>query len=83
MSQEYNIRKIGSIGMGIDGKDEFFQVTCEEPIDKAQLWERFHDEFYYESQQEAGGYFCKRYSLYTQQNSEYKAVLVIHHEYDV
>jgi len=46
------------------------------------LWEHFHDEFYYESQQEAGGYFCKRFEVYTS-DYEYHAVVKVEHRYDV
>ena len=82
MSQEYKFTDIGKVHLGIDGTDQFFQVTCEEPIDKAQLWERFHDEFYYESQQEAGGYFCRRFEIYLS-DYEYNAVVKVEHRYDV
>jgi hypothetical protein len=82
MAQEYKIKRVGTVDDGIDGSDEFFNVTCDEPIDKASLWEHFHDEFYYESQQEAGGYFCKRFEVYTS-DYEYHAVVKVEHRYDV
>jgi hypothetical protein len=82
MSQEYTFTQIGKLSLGIDGSDEFFEVKCDEPIQKDALWERFHDEFYYETQQEAGGYFCKRFVIYMG-DYEYDAVVKVEHRYDV
>lgn len=82
MSQEYTITKIGKISLGIDGADEFFKVECDEPIDKGELREHFHNEFYYETTQEAGGYFCKRFEIF-QSHYDHDAVVKVEHRYDV
>ena len=81
-TQEYKFTEIGKVHLGVDGTDQFFEVTCDEPIQKDALWERFCDEFYYETQQEAGGYFCKRFEIFTS-DYEYRAVVKVEHRYDV
>jgi hypothetical protein len=82
MTQEYKIKRISTLHDGIEGGDEYFDVTCEEPINKDDLWERFHDEFYYETQQEAGGYYCKRFEILVS-DYDYHAVVKVEHRYDV
>ena len=82
MNQEYKITQIGRIEHGIEGSDQFFQVECDEPIEKDALWEKFSDEFYYETQQEAGGYYCKRFEIFMS-DYEYRAVVKVEHRYDV
>jgi hypothetical protein len=82
MTQEYKIQEIGKLSQGIEGSDQYFDVTCDEPIDKTALWERFHDEFYYETQQEAGGYFCRRFEILIS-DYDYHAVVKVEHRYDV
>jgi len=76
---------VGGLSHGIDGNDEYIDVVATDyaPITNEQIDQLFWEKWRYETQQEAGGYFCKRYSLYTNQHNDHRAVLVIHHEYDV
>ena len=82
MTQEYKITRLNQIHHGIDGSDEFFHVECDEPINRNDLLDKFSDEFYYETQQEAGGYFCRTFEVYLSKY-KYNAVVKVEHRYDV
>lgn len=79
------LTSVGGLSHGIDGNDEYIDVVATDyaPITNEQIDQLFWEKWRYETQQEAGGYFCKRYSLYINQHNDHRAVLVIHHEYDV
>jgi hypothetical protein len=73
---------IGTDDRGIDGCDQFIlltrkddDLTCEE----AHNW--FFPQVYRETQQEAGGYFCRDVEVL--QRSTNSVVAIVHHRYDV
>lgn len=82
MRQEYTIKRIGRVELGIDGSDEFYQVQCLTPINKDHLYDLFVEKFYQETYQEAGGYYCKCFEIYLS-DYEYNAVVKVEHRYDV
>jgi len=79
------LEPVGGLSHGIDGSDEYFAVNATDyaPVNREQIDQLFWEKWRYETQQEAGGYFCKRYSLFLNPTCEWMAVLCIHHEYDV
>jgi hypothetical protein len=79
------LTQVGGLSHGIDGNDEYFAVKATDyaPITTEQIDQLFWEKWRYETQQEAGGYFCKRYSFFIDKLNDWQAVLCIHHEYDV
>ena len=76
---------VGRTDNGIDGSDEYVQLSSldGEPLTTEQIDQLFWEKWRYETQQEAGGYFCKRYSFFPDRLNDWQSVLCIHHEYDV
>ena len=74
---------IGRIHFGIDGADDYFNIkqgNLDELTEEA-VAQYFMEEFYQETYQEAGGYFCKTYKFLRINESE--GVLIVHGRYDV
>jgi len=83
MSQEYKITPIGDIALGIDGTDAFFQVNCDEDIDAGELHDYFMERHWVETYQEAGGYYCKHFEVFTHPIFTNRAVVKVEHRFDV
>jgi hypothetical protein len=83
--EDFEIQPIGRIDNGIDGSDAFYQVTDKNysPINADVVLDIFRTEFYRETYQEAGGYFCKHFEVYTNPIHDYRAVVKVEHRYDV
>ena len=79
------ITLIGRTDNGIDGSDEYVQLssTDGEPITTEQIDQLFWEKWRVETYQEAGGYFCKSYSVFFRQYGNDRAVMCINHRYDV
>lgn len=76
---------IGSQNNGIDGSDEYVQVDSLDGthIKPEQIDDLFWAWWGHHTRQEAGGYFCTSYGVYFHQYGNDRAVLCIHHRYDV
>jgi hypothetical protein len=83
MEQNYTFKFIGKIQLGVDGCDEFYEVTCDEDIDSNALHNEVHSKSYRETYAEAGGYYCKHFEVFTNPIFSYRAVVKIEHRYDV
>ena len=79
------ITLIGRTDNGIDGSDEYVQLssTDGELISTEQIDQLFWEKWRVETHQEAGGYFCKSYSVFFHQYGNDRAVMCINHRYDV
>lgn len=80
---DITIFKIGCNGQGIDGMDEFVLLTRHDDDDLTcnEAYDWLLPQVYRETQQEAGGYFCKYVEV--MQRSDNQVVAIIHHRYDV
>ena len=83
--ENFTITLIGRTDNGIDGSDEYVQLSSNdgEPITTEQIDQLFCEKWRYETQQEAGGYFCKSYGVFFHQYGNDRAIMCIHHCYDV
>jgi hypothetical protein len=81
----FTVTLIGRTDNGIDGSDEYVQLSSidGEPLTTEQIDQLFWEKWRYETQQEAGGYFCKSYSVFFHQYGNDRAVMCINHRYDV
>ena len=79
------LTQVGGLSHGIDGNDEYIAVKATDyaPITTEQIDQLFWEKWRYETQQEAGGYFCKSYSVFFHQYGNDRAVMCINHRYDV
>ena len=79
------ITLIGRVDDGIDGSDEYVLLTSTdgELISTEQIDQLFWEKWRYETQQEAGGYFCKSYCVFPHQYGADRVVLCIKHQYDI
>lgn len=82
----YTYEHIGTISHGIDGHDEYVLVTRTtknyEPLDLADV-EATVTEGTYSDSGVAGGYFCHRVTICPNPISDWQAVAIIHHRFDV
>ena len=83
--ENFTITPIGRNDNGIDGSDEYVQLSSidGEPITTEQIDQLFWEKWRYETQQEAGGYFCKSYCVFFHQYGNDRAVMCINHRYDI
>lgn len=77
-------QRIGSIELGIDGRDEYFSLTVEpeDGIEPNELACDFIDSFYRETNQ-PGGYFCNSGQIIPVPHYDDRFIVVIMHRYDV
>jgi hypothetical protein len=89
---DYVLSPIGKVELGVDGWDAYYDVTNPDgDLDHDELHNLAQQEFWYETRQEAGGYFCKSVSVYMntlydkndKENRPWNLILVVHHRYDV
>ena len=78
---EYTYTEIGRVEMGCDGSDQYFLVSGKTDIIPDDLLEDVEHKFYVETYREAGGYFCKHFTLMKQSSNEY--IVRVCHRYDV
>ena len=79
---KYKVQKIGEIDKGIDGKDEYLLAKdLEDDINVSELEETYLSRFYRECNY-SGGYFCHHVTVQKMPFGN-KAIIVIHHQYDV
>lgn len=79
---DITVTNIGSADKSIDGSDQYVLLTRKDDdltCDEAHDW--FFPQVYRETQQEAGGYFCRDVEVL--QRSCNQVVAIIHHRYDV
>jgi hypothetical protein len=81
----FTVTLIGRVDDGIEGSDEYVLLTSKdgEPITTEQIDQLFWEKWRYETQQEAGGYFCKTYYTFPHQYGADRVVLCIKHQYDI
>lgn len=74
---------IGRVHLGIDGMDDYFRISQGnlDELTKEAVDQYFMEEFYQETYQEAGGFFCKSFDFLRINESE--GILIVHGRYDV
>lgn len=79
---EFTIEKIGIIGYGCNGSDEYLLVT--NPDDETTTGQviDYLLPFYYRDTNCAGGYFCHMVTATHYPHSLNKVIAVIHHQYN-
>lgn len=79
----YQVDKIGSVSLGVDGADEYLAVRdMEDAIDPAAL-EDWMLERHYVAGGGAGSYFCHSVRVLPDPIHDNRAVVIVCHRYDV
>ena len=79
----FSIQKIGIIHLGVDGSDEYVLLTSNEGATAKDVKGWMMDRVYYETNQEAGGYYCNHVTVMPHPVFDDQFVCTIHHRYDV
>ena len=78
------VTRIGTIPLGVDGQDLYLKLEdFEADITADRIEDFFATNYYAETHQEAGGYFCRHYNWLPFNHSTNTGVLVIYQQYDV
>lgn len=83
--ENLTLTEVGSVPQGIDGSDQYVAIQSDdwEPLDAEKIDQLFWEKWRCETTCEAGGYFCKSYSLFIDKHDDSRAVLCIQHRYDI
>lgn len=83
MTDRYELTRIGTIELGIDGSDEYLLVRdLEGTVDADDVYDALIARFYRESSH-AGGYFCRSLRVMPDPYYTTQCVVVVQHRYDV
>jgi hypothetical protein len=75
---------IGSIQLGLDGRDEYLKLSETKAVLPYREVQDFFNRYYYrDTNQEAGGYFCHGFTWLPIRYLRNEGVLIVHHRYDV
>lgn len=78
------VTRIGTIPLGVDGQDLYLKLEdFEADITAGRVEEFFADNYYAETRQEFGGYFCRHYKWLPFDSVSSAGVLIIYQQYDV
>ena len=77
------IEKIGAIHHGVDGSDEYVHIKTDGTPSAQDVRVWLLRQFYRDTTQEAGGYFCHRVTIMARPYFDDEFVGIIHHQYDV
>lgn len=80
---EFEIQTIGSVHLGVDGRDEYVLLKCKTDDVTPEIAREYFASRVFRESSHPGGYFCNTVRTQMKENSSNECICIIEHRYDV